>query len=74
MPMAKITGRGLCAIACSVALLWGCLIGERVIRRNAAAERIEVLRQMEKLQRNPHPRPVGAPMPAASRRIPVMAG
>ena len=35
MPIVKITGRGLATIACAVALLWGCFIGERVTARRA---------------------------------------
>ena len=30
MAIAKITGQGLAAIACSVALLWACFVGERL--------------------------------------------
>ena len=68
MPIAKITGQGLFAIACSVTLLWGCLIGERVTLRNAATERVRVLREIEQLQKNPRPTPVTMPMPARLRR------
>ena len=74
MPVAKISGQGLCAIACSVALLWGCLIGERVMLRNAATERVKVLREMEYMQKKPRPTPVSAPMPAALRRTLVTVG
>jgi len=55
MPIAKITGQGLIAIACSVALLWGCLISERVMLHRAAAERVRVLREIEDLQKTPRP-------------------
>jgi hypothetical protein len=74
MPVAKISGQGLCAIACSVALLWGCLIGERVMLRNAATERVKVFHEMEHLQKQPRPTPVSTPMPAALRRTLVTAG
>jgi hypothetical protein len=57
MPTAKITGQGLFAIALSVALLWGCLIGERLMLRNAASRRERVLHQIEQLQRKAHPIP-----------------
>jgi hypothetical protein len=74
MPVAKITGQGLLAIACSVSLLWGCLIGEHVMLRHAAAERARVLRQMQLLQRQPRPIPAGAPMPAGLPRFLVTVG
>jgi hypothetical protein len=51
MPIAKITGQGLAAIALSVALLWSCLIGERVLVRRASAERVLVMRDLKRLQR-----------------------
>ena len=64
MPMAKITGQGLIAIACSVALLWGCILGERWMLHNASSRRSRVLRQIEDMQHRPHPTPVKAPSPA----------
>jgi hypothetical protein len=73
MPVAKITGQGLFAIACSVALLWGCLVGEQVMLRRATTERVKVFHQMERLQHKPRPTPVSTPMPVASRRPPVTA-
>lgn len=63
MPIVKITGQGLSAIALSVALLWGCLIGQRVIERRAFAERALVLRDLKRMQRGPRSRPVSAPLP-----------
>jgi hypothetical protein len=74
MPVVKITGQGLFAIACSVALLWGCLIGERVMLRSAVAQRVRVLHEMEQLQRKPQPMPVIGPLPPAGRRPVVTAG
>ena len=65
MPIAKITGQGLLAIACSVALLWGCLIAERVVLRAAVAEQ---------LQRKPRPTPVVSPLPAAAHRPTITVG
>lgn len=70
MPVAKITGQGLFAIACSVALLWSCLIGERVLQRNAGSERLRALRGIEQLQqRQSRPTPVTVPMPAQTHRF-----
>jgi hypothetical protein len=74
MPIAKITGQGLLAIACSVALLWGCLIAERVVLRAAVAERVRVLHEMEQLQRKPRPTPVVSPLPAAAHRPTITVG
>ena len=74
MPVAKITGQGLFAIACSVALLWGCVIGERVMLGNAASQRMHVLHEMEELQRKPRPTPAIAPVPSAAHRPTVTAG
>ena len=51
MPIAKITGQGLAAIALSVALLWACLIGERVMVRRAFAERTLLIRDLQRMQR-----------------------
>jgi hypothetical protein len=46
MPLMKITGPGLVAIACSVALLWACILGERTMMRRAYAERAAVMRSL----------------------------
>lgn len=74
MPIAKITGQGLFAIACSVALLWSCLIGERLMWQNADTQRVRVLREMENLQKIPRPAPASIPLPAALPRPAVTAG
>ena len=67
MPIAKITGQGLAAIALSVALLWSCLIGERVMVRRASAERTLVMRDLQRMQRthlklNRRSEPVSSPV------------
>jgi hypothetical protein len=74
MPIAKITGQGLFAIALSVALLWGCLIGERVTLRRACAERALVLRDLERMQRRQGSRTVSAPVPRIPHPGRVTAG
>jgi len=51
MPIIKITRQGLSAIALSVALLWGCVIGQRVAARRAFSERAKVLRDISRMQR-----------------------
>ena len=74
MPIAKITGPGLAAIACSVALLWGCIIGENVQRRDAFHERERVVREVKLLQRRLRSVPVSAPSPLLPHRPHVAAG
>ena len=71
MPIAKITGQGLFAIACSVALLWTCLFAERVIVHRAAGERRQLLQEMKPIRRIPTPLPGVAP--GIPRRLPSPA-
>jgi hypothetical protein len=73
MPIAKITGQGLVAIACSVALLWGSFIGERIMVQRAAAERIVVMRNLQRMQRTRRSEPVSAPV-HMPRPVRVTAG
>jgi hypothetical protein len=74
MPIAKITGQGLAAIALSVALLWSCLIGERVIVRHAAAREARSMRELQQLQRNHPTVPVSTPAPPLSHRPRITVG
>ncbi len=74
MPIVKITGQGLSAIALSVALLWGCVIGERVTARRAFLERAKVLRDVSRMQRRQPTQPVSAPGPRIPHRARVTAG
>jgi putative protein kinase ArgK-like GTPase of G3E family len=46
MPLVKITRSGLVAIGCSVAVLWGCILGERITMQRAYAERAAVMRRL----------------------------
>jgi hypothetical protein len=73
MPIAKITGQGLAAIACSVGLLWTCVIAQRVSERNAATERVRVIREVRQLQQQ-RTVPVSVPNPLVRRRPHVTAG
>ena len=50
MLFARITGQGMSAIALSVALLWGCLIAQRVITRTAADGRARALQEIRTLR------------------------
>jgi hypothetical protein len=74
MPIAKITGPGLTAIAGSVALLWVCIIGEQVQRRHAFHERERVVRDVILMQRRTHSVPVSDPSPFQHHRPHVAAG
>jgi hypothetical protein len=74
MPIAKITGQGLSAIALSVALLWGCVIGERVTARRAFSERAKVLRDISRMRRRERSQPVSAPAPFIPHRARMAAG
>jgi hypothetical protein len=68
MPVARITGPGLAAIALSVALLWGCVIGQRVMMRQALLERARVMRQLVSPPRRTQP--ISAPAPFMHQRHP----
>ena len=74
MTIARITGKGLAAIALSVALLWGCFIGERLIVRNALAQRAQVIRELHQMQRDHRTQPVSAPAPRERHSIRVTVG
>jgi hypothetical protein len=74
MPIVKITGQGLCAIGLSVALLWGCLIGERVITRDAARERTRVVRELEQMRLERQALPVSVPVLRRVLRSPMALG
>ena len=74
MPIAKITGQGLAAIALSVALLWGCVACEHFQRQNAVQERVRVLREVRRMQAPVHPVPVSDPSPLVPHRLHVTAG
>jgi hypothetical protein len=62
MAVVGITRQGLTGMAISVALLWGCLLGERLIVRRAGAEQARALRTMQGL-RNQMSQPVSTPIP-----------
>jgi hypothetical protein len=61
MPIARISGEGLAAIALSVAVLWGCVIGQRTMAQRAYAERVQVLRNSPRLEVRPRTIPASAP-------------
>jgi hypothetical protein len=75
MPIVKITGQGLSAIALSVALLWGCWLAQRSVARRDFAERARVLRDLRQLRdRVPHAEPASAPPRRMHRPVRVNAG
>jgi hypothetical protein len=63
MPIARITGQGLAAIALSVALLWACFIGERLLVRQTLQRQAQVMRELQQMQRDHRAEPVSSPAP-----------
>ena len=74
MPIAKITGPGLAAIGLSVFALWGCVIGERAMAQRAVTERVQVMRELVRLQHRQRTEPVSLPSRHSPRRSHVTAG
>ena len=74
MPIAKITGQGLVAIAFSVALLWVCVISQRVMVKHARQERVRLMQDIERFQHRPRPEPVSAPARLRPPRARTRAG
>ena len=69
MSIARITTPGLIAVGISVALLWGCLIGERLVVQRAAREEMQALHEMHLLRQRQRSQPADVPVP--QRPIPV---
>jgi hypothetical protein len=74
MPIAKITGQGLAAIALSVGLLWACLVGERLTLNRAVARRAEVMRELRQLQLRNRTVPASTPIQRRSNPSRVTIG
>ena len=74
MPIARITGQGLAAIAVSVALLWACFISERLMVRQTLARRSQLMRELHQLQRDRHVEPVSAPSPHGPQPTRITVG
>jgi hypothetical protein len=70
MAIAKITREGLVSIAVLVAILWGCILGERILTHNTSIETYRVMRQLRymKFKRNIEP----ASRPAANPPSPSL--
>lgn len=74
MPIAKITGHGLLAIAFAVALLWACVIADRTMSRRAQVDRVRVMRDFQHFVRQQRSQPVVSPIPLHPERAVVNAG
>jgi hypothetical protein len=71
MPIAKITGQGLAAIALSVGLLWACFVGERLILNRTYAQRAQVIRELRQMQHRHGAQPVSTPLPVPATHTTV---
>jgi hypothetical protein len=74
MPIARITGQGLVAIALSVALLWACFIGERLMVRHSLDQRAQLMRELHQMQRGRRAQPVSAPIRPGAHPARVTVG
>jgi hypothetical protein len=74
MPAAKITTNGLAAMAFSVALLWGCVVGERVTVRRAQQQCARALHDIRLLKQRNRSLPVHTPAPQLPRPVRPVAG
>jgi hypothetical protein len=74
MPIVRITRQGLAAIALSVILLWACFIGERLTVRDARAQRANLMRELQQLQREHRTIPVSDPTPITPQPVRVTVG
>ena len=72
--VAKITGQGLTSIAILVALLWTCLIGERVILGHATAGAAQVVRAMRELRFKTRREPAATPARSPYSRLHTEVG
>ena len=74
MPAAKITGQGLTSIAILVALLWTCVIGERLMVGRAIAGTTQVMRAMRELRLKNRRQPAATPTRPSHRRLHTEVG
>jgi hypothetical protein len=74
MPIAKITGQGLAAIACSVALLWGFIVGEKLTVHHTRKEYARLMRDLRQMQQQRRMEPVALPAPREERPTRVTVG
>jgi len=74
MPIARITGQGLAAIALSVTLLWACFIGERLMVRHSLDQRAQLMRELHQMQRDRRAQPASVPAPSGRHFARVTIG
>ena len=74
MTVGKITFQGLAGMAVAVALLWGCLISERLIVRRATNEQSGALRETHRLRQRLQSQPASTPIPPFRRPARVTVG
>jgi hypothetical protein len=74
MPIARITGQGLAAIALSVAILWGCFVSERLIVNSSYARRAQVMRELRQMQLLHRAEPASTPLPHFTHRPATTVG
>lgn len=74
MPIARITGQGLTAIAFSVGLLWTSVIVQQVKQRSAFTERARIVREVRQMQRQHRSEPASQPSPFSRKRTPITVG
>jgi len=72
MPVMKITRQGLCSIAVLTAVLWGCIIAERLTVYRARANAYHALDKIHALQLRRQVIPVAAPAFRPNSRLPVI--
>lgn len=70
----KITGQGLVSVAILVALLWTCLIGERIVFGRAADDAAQVMRAMRELRLKTRREPAAAPARSPHARLHIKLG
>ena len=61
MMLMKVTGQGLCWIAVLTALLWSCILAERLTLAHARASAYRTLEQIHELQLKQHMIPAAVP-------------
>jgi hypothetical protein len=70
MALARITRPGLILIAILVAILWGCILGERVISRNSRMETYRALRDIRYMKFKRRVEPATQPLRPAVLPVP----
>ena len=74
MAIAKITREGLVSIAVLVAILWGCILGERILTRHTTMETYRVMRQIRYMKFRRHIEPASRPAPTPAPSLGPVVG